>query len=210
MCNLTKVIGSIVLGCLCILLLSVPCASAASLWSDPGPGMSIYSDRRAHAVGDIITIIISENSNASRGGKADNSKSTDTNVDMEVGIFGRILGFFGIGTPAKVTADSTNSDTFQAKGSISNTNNVNARMTAQVTEVKPNGNFLIAGTQSIQQNGEEQKITISGIVRAEDISTNNTVLSSSIGDAKIQIDGKGPIANKQKQGIISQFFNIFF
>ena len=93
---------------------------------------------------------------------------------------------------------------------MTNTNKVSGRITVQVTEVKPNGNLVISGTQTIKQNKEEQKITVTGEVRPQDISTSNTVLSSYVANARIQVDGKGPIANKQQQGILTQIWNILF
>ena len=68
----------------------------------------------------------------------------------------------------------------------------------------------MSGTQSIKQNNEEQKITVTGEVRAEDITPDNTILSSLVANAQIRIDGKGPIAGKQRQGIITQVFNFLF
>lgn len=209
MYNLTKKSRSVVLGFLCLLAMAMPSASAASLWSDTGAAANLYEDHKAHEVGDSLTIIINESSSASRDGKANNSKSTNADMNVEFGIFGRLTRALGISSPS-ATASSKNSDDFQAKGSIANSNNVKARMTAQVVEVKPNGNLVILGTQSIKQNGEEQKITVSGVVRADDVTPDNTVLSSFIGDAKIDIDGKGPISRKQRQGIITQLLNIFF
>ena len=189
----------LVLGFLCLVLPIMPTVSAASLWSDEGSTINMYADRKAHVVGDTLTIIINENSSANRAGKADNSKSSTIGMNAGVGIFSVLT---------KASAGS--SDAFKANGSIANTNNVHARMTAQVLEVKTNGNLIISGTQSIKQNGEELKITVSGIVRTEDITSDNTVLSSSIGDAKIRVDGSGPIAGKQRQGILSQIFNFLF
>jgi len=199
MLSRTKVFLGLVLGSLCLVLSIMPTVSAMSLWSDTGGNVNMYGDRKAQAVGDTLTIIINENSSANRVGKADNSKSSTVKMNAGVGIFSVLTN-----------ATAGNSDGFQAKGSIANTNNVNARMTAQVLEVKPNGNLIISGTQSIKQNGEEQKITVSGIVRTEDITTDNTVLSSSIGNAQIRVDGSGPIAGKQRQGILSQIFNFLF
>jgi flagellar L-ring protein precursor FlgH len=102
------------------------------------------------------------------------------------------------------------SDSFKADGSISNTNNVSGRITVQVTAIKPNGDLVVSGTQNIKQNGEEQKITITGEVRPDDVTANNTVLSSYVANAQLRIDGKGPIAGKQRQGILSQIFNFLF
>lgn len=199
MFNLTKFISSLLLGFLCLVFLATSSVSAMSLWSDTGASSSLYSDVKARAVGDTLTIIISENSSANRAGNATNSKSTSLNMNAGTGIFHGIA-----------SATAGNSDSFQAKGSIANTNNVTARMTAQVLEVKPNGDLVISGTQSIKQNGEEQKITISGIARQVDISPDNTILSTYIGNAQIKIDGNGPITKKQRQGIISQLLNFLF
>ncbi|WP_378951004.1 flagellar basal body L-ring protein FlgH [Pelosinus sp. sgz500959] len=200
MSNLTKVFLCMVLGFLYLVVPGIPSASAMSLWSDAGGAtINMYSDRKAHAVGDTITVIINETSTANRVGKAANTKTSKTDMSAGTGIFHGIA-----------SASSANTDSFSANGSINNTNTVTARMTAQVIEVKENGSLMISGTQSIKQNGEEQKITVSGIVRAEDITTDNTVLSSSIGDAKIKVDGSGPIANKQRQGILGQLFNFLF
>lgn len=200
MLNLTKVLLGIVLGFLCLVLPAMPSASAASLWSsDPGANINMYSDRKAHTVGDIITVIINESSSANRVGKADNTKSSQTNVGAGAGMFKMLEN-----------SSAGNSDNFQAKGSISNSNNVNGKLTAQVVEVQPNGNLIIYGTQSIKQNGEEQKIIVSGIVRAEDITINNTILSSLLANAQIRIEGSGAISNKQRQGTLSQLFNFLF
>ena len=204
-----KVFRGLVLGFLCLVLPIMPTTSAMSLWSETGAAANLYNDHKAHDVGDFVTIIINETSSASRDGKANNSKSTSADMNVQFGIFGAITRFLGIGSPS-ATASTSNSDDFEAKGSIANNNTVRARMTAQVIEVKPNGNLVISGTQSIKQNGEEQNITVSGVIRTDDVMPDNTVLSSLIGDAKIQVDGKGPISRKQRQGILTQLFNIFF
>jgi len=198
MFNLTTFHRSLVLGFLCLIVMAMPSVSAMSLWTDAGT-FSMYSDRKAHAVGDTLTIIISESSSANRAGTATNSKTSTTELNAGVGIFSLLTN-----------ASGGSADSFKANGAIVNSNNVNARMTAQVLEVKPNGSLMISGTQSIKQNGEEQKITVSGTVRTEDISTDNTVLSSAIGNAQIRVDGSGPLANKQRQGVLSQLFNFLF
>lgn len=173
-----------------------PQAEAASLWSEQS---SMFGDRKARVVGDSLTIVISESSVASRSGNAANSKSASAQANAGTGIFKWIDN-------AKVSS----SDSFKNEGKITNTNTVSGRITVQVTAVKPNGNLLVSGTQSINQNGEEQKITITGEVRPEDISADNAVLSSNVANAQLKIDGKGPIANKQRQGILTQIFNFLF
>lgn len=197
--RLTKIaVCYIVVGLLASLLITVP-AQAESLWNDNASAANMFADRKARAVGDIVTILINEKTSASRTGKANNSKSSKTDVNAGAGIFGWIA-----------SASAGNSDSFSAQGSIANSNNVSAKMTAQVVEVRPNGNMVLSGTQSIVQNGEEQRIIVTGIVRPDDVTADNTVLSTYVAEAKIRIDGHGPLARKQRQGIISQILNFLF
>ena len=179
--------------------MSIAGTEASSLWKDNSSAASLYSDRKARAVGDVLTIIINESSSATREGSANNSKSSSGSVEAGVGMF----TFFN-------DASFGSSDKFQAQGRISNSNNVKGMITVSVTEVKPNGNLIVTGVQSIKQNGEEQKITVTGTVRPDDIRPDNSVLSSYVADASIRIDGKGPIARKQRQGILSQILNFVF
>ena len=183
---------------LSLLLISTP-VWAQSLWSDNSPAANLFTDRKARAVGDTVTILINENSSAVRSGAANNAKSANVDMKAGTGIFGWIAA-----------ANAETSDKFDAKGTLTNTNKVNAKLTTTVTEVKPNGSMVITGTQTIKQNNEEQKITITGIVRPDDIAADNTVLSTYVADAQIKIDGKGPVANKQRQGILSKILNILF
>ena len=173
-----------------------PLAGAESLWSDSA---GLYSEFKARSVGDVLTIIISETSSAARTGAASNSKDASYNIGAGTGLSTFLNPQLGSG-----------SDKFSAQGSVTNTNKVSGRITVQVTEVKPNGNLVVSGVQTIKQNKEEQKITVTGEVRPQDITTSNTVLSSYVANARIQVDGKGPIANKQQQGILTQIWNILF
>lgn len=182
--------------CVTFCLAFAPLVSAESLWADTA---GLYGDFKARNVGDVLTIIISETSSAARTGSATNSKDASFDIGAGTGLVDFIKAQAGNG-----------SDSFSAKGSLTNTNKVSGRITVQVTSVKPNGNLVISGVQTIKQNKEEQKITVTGEVRPQDITTSNTVLSSYVANARIQVDGKGPIANKQQQGILTQIWNILF
>lgn len=174
----------------------IPAGDAASLWSDGG---SLFSDRKARAVGDTLTIVLSEYSSAKRSGNTSNEKSSNVNLADGTGK----LDFI----PA---LGASYGDSFTSNGSISNTNTLTGRLTVQVVEVKPNGDLVIAGKQTIKQGKDEQHITISGLVRADDVTADNTVLSSYVANAEIKVDGKGPLAGKQRQGILSSLFNFLF
>ena len=174
-------------------------AGASSLWSDNSPTATIFGDQRARAVGDILTIIVNETSSAIRSGASSNTKSATASTEKG----GGLLGF---------VPDSSigQQDNFSTKGSINNTNTAKARLTVKVVEVKPNGNLVVSGTQNIRQNGEEQRIVVSGQVRPADIQADNTVLSSNVADAKILFTGKGSIMRKQRQGVLTQIWNWIF
>ena len=173
-----------------------PIVHAESLWND----RSMFADRRAQAVGDILTIVISENFSATRSGSTSNGKESNGEASAGVGSF---LGW--------LTEHSYDmKDSFSSSGNVKNTNAVSARMTATVTAVQPNGNLVIKGTQSIKQNNDEQIISLVGTIRPDDITTSNTVASSAMADAQIFVNGRGPLAQKQKQGILSSIFDFLF
>ncbi|WIW71015.1 flagellar basal body L-ring protein FlgH [Anaerosinus gibii] len=183
-----------------VILMSFPLqVNAESLWVDDSSGLNLFADRKARLVGDSLTIIIKESSNASRSGSSNNSKSGSNTLAAGTGIFDFLAA-----------ASASGEDKFQSSGKITNTNTVTGKITVQVTEVKPNGNLVVSGTQSIKQNTDLHTITITGIVRPDDIAADNTVLSSYVANAEMKFDGKGPINAKQRQGILTQIFNILF
>ena len=178
----------------------MPTASAQSLWTDNnGQSWSIFADRKAHNVGDILTIVISETTSLSTAKSNKNNKSGKQTLEAGSGIFSFL---------AKATAGG--SDSFAADGKASDTNKVKGNVTVTVIDVQPNGNMVVEGTQSIWQNKDEHKITLRGIVRQDDVSTANTVQSTQVADATVHFDGKGPLNAKQRQGILTQIFKILF
>lgn len=177
---------------------AMPVAGAKSLWSDHGPG-NIVSDRKARNVGDIVTIVINESTTQSTNKSTSNSKSGSTNLSAGIGIFDFLRA-----------ASASGSDSFKADGSATATNRVSAQVTVTVTEVLPNDNLVVEGVQSIWQGKNEHKITLRGVIRRDDISSNNTILSTKVADTTMRFDGKGPLNAKQRQGILTQIFNFLF
>ena len=128
-----------------------------------------------------------------------NEKSGSVKLGAGIGIFDFLQA-----------ASANSSDKFSAKGSTSSSNRVAGNVTVTVVDVMPNGNFVLEGTQSIWQNRNEHKIVFRGTCRPEDISSSNTILSTRVADATVRFDGKGPLNAKQRQGILTQIFNILF
>ena len=178
-----------------------PVVSAESLWNTPSghPAKSPFADHRATGIGDIVTIVISETTTTSATRSSANEKSGSVSLGTGIGIFDFLQA-----------ASASGSDKFSAKGSASSSNRVAGNVTVTVVDVTPNGNFILEGTQSIWQNKNEHKIVFRGTCRPEDISSSNTILSTRVADATVRFDGKGPLNAKQRQGILTQIFNILF
>ena len=172
-------------------------AGAVSLWSEES--RNIFSDRKASQVGDIVTVIISETASMTSTKDSSNSKSGKQNLDAGLGIFDFLAA-----------ASASQNDSFSAKGSATNSNTARGTITVTVTDVAPNGNLIVEGTQSIWNNKNEHKITLQGIIRPEDITYRNTIPSNKVAEATVKFDGKGPLNSKQRQGIITQIFNFLF
>jgi flagellar L-ring protein precursor FlgH len=183
------------------LILTAICgaAQADSLWKPASSG-SLFTDKKAHQVGDIVTIIVTETSSATHQAATTVTKKDSTTVAPGIGPILRILpklGFDGSASSA-------------AQGTTSRSNNLNARISAKVIEVKPNGTMVIEGTRDVKTNNDNQITRITGIIRPEDVAPDNTVLSTVIADAKIDYTGKGPISERQKPGIITRLLKKIF
>ena len=176
-----------VFGGACLLM---PAASAQSLWADAAEGTTygVFADRKAHNVGDTLTVLISEKTTTTQTKSRKNGKSASTSLNAGTGIFNFLA----------------------ADGSAKDTSNFSGSITVTVVEVQPNGNMVVEGTRSIWQNKDEHKVTLRGIVRRDDVAYDNTVPSAKVADATVRFDGKGPLNAKQRQGILTQIFNILF
>ena len=185
---------------------SQPAATEGSLWREGSPMM--YTDARARNVGDTITVDILESSSSKMAANtsADRTSSIDAGVDNALGTM-RVLEEKNprLGTDADGTrsgrlfkADLTNSQ--KGTGSSDRSGSITASIGARVVEVYPNGNLVIFGRQEMKVNNDVQYIIVSGVVRPEDVESDNSILSSNLADAHIEYVGHGTIADKQKAG----------
>ncbi|MDR6411306.1 flagellar basal body L-ring protein FlgH [Paraburkholderia terricola] len=153
----------------------------------------LTSDRRASQPGDIITILVYENSTA--------SNTADTSTKTNVGIQANVSTLFAGNNAAQVGVG----DNYGGRGQIQRTGRLLAQISARVIETAPNGDLTIAGEQAIDVNGEKTQIRLQGRVRPVDIAANNTVLSNRLADAKIDYTGEGFITDRSKPGLIPRF-----
>ncbi len=173
-------------------------AFTESLW--PGTGKSLVSDRCARSVGDILTVIVVESASATLKANTDTKKATDVKAGPGIGPIYKMLKEVSFSGDMKSGA----------QGSTGRSSSLNARITVTVTRVLPNGNLEIQGTREVETNKERQVLRLSGVVRPEDISPDNTILSSFIADANITLHGRGDIAEKQREGIVTRLLRWLF
>lgn len=175
--------------------------TSGSMWMD---GRNPLTDRTARHEGDLLTILISESSVASFSASTSASKSADSSAVQNV-----IKGLFSF-LDLNGTKSTSGANKDAGTGTTQQNGSLRARLTAEVIAVTPAGNLIIEGTRKLVINKETQTFKVTGIVRRDDIAPDNTVLSESIAQAEIRVEGKGQIANKQRQGFLSQLFDWLF
>jgi len=160
----------------------------------------LTSGARAAQVGDILTIILVEKTQATKS----NSASTDRSGD--IGLSPPTTGPLKFLKSTSLTASGGGK--FDGKGGAEQSNQLNGAISVTVAAVYPNGTMLIRGEKNLTLNRGDEQIRISGLVRSADIDLDNTVPSTRVADAKITYAGTGEIARASRQGWLSHFFSI--
>jgi len=173
-------------------------ASANSLWRSGA--RAFFHDQRASRVGDILTVMININ-DAAKTSNATNTSRSNANAAGVTNLMGfettlaRLLpkAF----DPSKAIGTNTTLTT-AGTGGITRQEQISLTIAAVVTEVLPNGNLVIQGSQEVQTNAEVRDLTITGVVRPEDISSSNTIQHTQIAEARINYGGRGDVSAVQK------------
>jgi flagellar L-ring protein precursor FlgH len=170
--------------------------SPNSLWRNGS--RSFFKDQRAHQIGDILTVTvnITDQANFANETQRNRTSKEDSGIDD-------FIGAKTLGTQAQkvlpgriLTTDSTSQ--FDGKGSIQRQESLQTNVAAVVTQVLPNGNLVVEGKQEIRVNFEMRELIVAGIVRPEDIQSDNTIDSSKIAQARISYGGRGQIFDFQQ------------
>ena len=190
-----------------VLMLFAPVFSQAqSLWHDE-TAKSMYADKRASSVGDIITILVQENSTASKNNETKTEKSSSLSQAITAFLYSPAAS--GLLTKGgKLPAMAYNSDVkHDGSGSINNSENVIAKIAVRIVDVLPNKNFVLEGKRETSFSGEHQTIILRGMVRSDDVAPDNTVFSYNVSDATIQILSKGTITDSQRKGWFTRIWD---
>lgn len=168
----------------------------ASLWRS-GPS-SLLGDRRARTRGDILTVVIEIDEEAQIDNATQRTRAAgeDLSIDALLGLPDLVDDLTGIDLSpgAQVTANSTAA----GSGSVSRKEEITLRLAATVTEVLPNGHFVIVGNQEVRVNFELRDLRVQGVVRPEDISRKNEIPLEKIADARVSYGGRGQITDVQQ------------
>jgi flagellar L-ring protein precursor FlgH len=174
---------------------------ANSLWHETA---SLYEDVKARRLNDLITINVVENISGS--GTADTSatrkSSSDASVDSILGIPTNLnlANLWGKGNGFSPTVSGGLQNDFKGSGATTRAGNLIGTITAKVVEVMPNGVLAIESRKDITINNERQTLILRGMVRPDDIATDNSVLSSRVADAEVYFVGDGVVQSKQDTG----------
>lgn len=168
-------------------------------WALPvGAQTSFYSDIKAHQLGDILSVIVIENANASR--ESSRSNNSQNKMDISAKASGNVVSFLPL-----FGSNSSLGTSYAGKDGTAQKDKLSGRMTVRIAEITPQGMYRIEGERNLDVNGEQNTMEIKGFVRPRDISTTNTVFSYNIANAEITYK-KGGITNLVSDGFFGGIF----
>jgi flagellar L-ring protein precursor FlgH len=179
---------------------------AQSLWHDE-VSRPMFADKRATSVGDIITIVVSETSSASKNNETKTEKQSSMSAAIASFLYSPGASGF-LTKKGQLPAVKYNADAkHDGGGSINNTETVVAKIAVRIVDVLPNHNLVVEGRRETAFSGEKQTIVLRGTVRQDDVTSANTVFSYNVADATIQIIGKGTVTDAQRKGWFTRIWD---
>lgn len=180
----------------------VPAASNGAIYQ-VGRDVDLFENPIARHVGDVVTIVLSESTNAQKSATTKTQKST-SNTLPGVSLFGSPVTIHG----AQVLSGNLNdASKFDGEGNSAQSNSLTGYITTTVGKVLPNGNLYIKGEKKIWINQGQENVVLSGVIRPIDLAPDNTIPSSRVANARISYGGKGAINDANAAGWLSRFFN---
>jgi flagellar L-ring protein precursor FlgH len=188
----------------------VSARQANSLWH--GSRQTFFEDQLANEIGDIITVVINIDDGAELENETSRSRQSAENAGLD-----NLLGYeASLGRLLPEAIDNTNligadaDSSHRGEGSIEREEEIELELAALITQILPNGNMVIFGRQEVRVNYEKRILSIDGVIRPEDISTNNTISAEKIAEARIVYGGEGQISDVQQPRYGQQLYDIVF
>jgi len=177
-----------------------------SLFSANAPNLFLFRDVKARSLGDILTIQVIESASATNTATTATQKKGDVSLNAPA-LFGLEKGRSSTLNLSNILQGAGGLN-FNGTGSTTRSGQLQAEISARVVQLFPNGDLRIEGTKEVTINGEKQTLTIGGMVRSHDVSPGNIVSSTSIANMVVKYDGKGVVADANRQGWLYKFFQI--
>jgi len=180
-----------------------------SLWG--GNKQTFFKDQRASNIGDILTVMIDIDDEAELENESERSRSSNEEVDIDslLGIETRLTELLP-GAPSGEFVDAGSTSRSRGSGSTEREEEVRMKLAATITQILPNGNMVIQGRQEVRVNFEKRILEMAGVIRPEDILTDNTIPYERIAEARISYGGKGQITDMQQPRYGQQVYDILF
>lgn len=170
--------------------------SEGAIFSD-GQSMALFEDAKARNVGDLVTILLIEKTQAQKSAQTSTSKASDVNL-TDVTVLGR---------PVRVNTGISGERSAKGGGDSKQSNSLDGSVTAVVVGRLPNGLLQVRGEKQVELNQGFETLFIDGVVRPIDILANNTVSSDKVANARVSYKGRGALADANSQGWLTRFFN---
>jgi len=171
-----------------------------SLWSRNNG--DLYSDARASKPGDVVTVNVTMVECASLANSTDRSRKANSSLGG-----GFDFGFQNSTTAGSANAQANGSTSTQGQGTVDRSEKIGVSVATVVSRVLSNGNLLISGSQEVRVNSELRVLSVSGIVRPNDISPENTVTYEKVAEARISYGGSGRLSEVQQPGFGQQLYD---
>jgi flagellar L-ring protein FlgH len=185
-----------------------PPPQEGSLWTSRNP-FGLVADQRAHQVGDIVTISITESAKASEIATTQTSKTSGVKASIAslLGLTFPMKAFSAQDVNAESAVEAAVGNTSKGEGKTERQSTFTTYLSARVIQVLPNNNLVIQGQRHLRINNETEVVTLTGLVRPEDIDRNNTVPSTKVAEARLEIAGAGVVSDKQRQGWLTRILD---
>lgn len=182
----------------------------ASLWRQGS--RAFFKDQRAGKVGDILTVVIEiqDQATLSNGTTQARDGSNSAGLDNLLGYETMLADIFPDGIDAGNLVNSDSESNTSGTGSVNRSEAIRLRVAALITQVLPNGNMVLQGTQQVRVNYELRALSVGGVIRPEDINNVNEINYDQIAEARIAYGGKGTLSDVQQPRYGQQVYDIFF
>jgi len=184
--------------------------NANSLWR-PG-AKAFFKDQRARRAGDIVTIVIDIDDSARLNNTTERRRDNGETAELPAfgGLERELVDLLPTGASAAQLVDLSSGSSSRGEGAVDRREDVELTIAAIVTEILPNGNLVVAGKQEVRVNYEVRELTVTGIIRPEDISNANRINHTQIAEARISYGGRGQLTDVQQARYGQQLYDILF